>query len=432
MARVDTSLPPIKQGIQTVVVGKKGSRAVPIDLVERILADLKAGAVDEFLRGAFLGGLMMKGIEGAEARLAEAFDPGLLQDPSALADAICHDAPEPIRLLSRRLLKKEELSREEARSLGRFMLSDEAGEGARGLAASILRVRYETDDEWSGLLEALHDGIPKTFKTPPPEGKPVIQLSEPFNGVSRSYLITPLLAHAFQQRGYRAVNLVGRSPGPKFDLNLRDLYRDLEAPFVNDNESLGGTPPPFGWAIDLERVAPGVDRWVDRRIQLIKRPFLATLERFVNVAGARILLASAFHPPYLEKMVTIGESGGYPGIIVVGRGLEGCLSCSLSRSFELLCAARLADGSYERKPFSFPPPEKTGDKLPKERTSGAPSAEENTRLVRRFAESGSSGNPAFDQRVERTVAAFEEAREWVESRIGKWICGAESDCVEVF
>ena len=74
---------------------------------------------------------------------------------SQLLDAITSDAPEFVQWVCRQLLMGHTLDRQTAYDLGKFLFFDEPGDAARGWVASFLRVRYETDDEYEGLLQAI-------------------------------------------------------------------------------------------------------------------------------------------------------------------------------------------------------------------------------------------------------------------------------------
>ena len=51
---------------------------------------------------------------------------------------------------------------------------------------------------------------------------------------------------------------------------------------------------PYGWVLDQKALSSALDRWVDRRRVLLKRPFLATLEKVLNPCRAKILVTSVF------------------------------------------------------------------------------------------------------------------------------------------
>lgn len=59
----------------------------------------------------------------------------------------------------------------------------------------------------------------------------------------------------------------------------KDMERDVEV-----GES-GIDPPEFGWYVDQQEISLELDAWVDLRRNIIKRPFLATSEKFINTCG---------------------------------------------------------------------------------------------------------------------------------------------------
>ncbi|HLD70248.1 MAG TPA: anthranilate phosphoribosyltransferase, partial [Candidatus Omnitrophota bacterium] len=206
--------PAIRRGIKTVGIGKKGSKPLEPDLISEILHDLKERKVSAIAQGAFFAALILKGMTEQEMELEKAFTPGILKDPKRLVEAIAFDAPEFAKNICVEFLEGKTIDRETAYGLGKFLLSTDPGDGARGIAASALRVRYETPEEYEGLLLSLQESIEEPFRGNVPPGNPIIQLAEPFDGVDHSYMITPLLANYFQSQGYRVVQLVGRNSGP--------------------------------------------------------------------------------------------------------------------------------------------------------------------------------------------------------------------------
>src|ERR1019366_19467 len=291
------------------------------------------------------------------------------KNASLMWDKLCADAPSRMKIIGVELLNKQTLTLTEATALGSFLFSDELGESFRGMAVSILRIRYETDEEYNGLYNAiklprpLKGGFHANSKQPtllPFRGQGgLIQLAEPFDGVEHSYMITPIIANALQKQGYRVVVSCGRSSGPKTTLNTWDLYRGLKAEFLNINIDVNNVgvenlqplqenfqhPTQFGWVLDQKIFYPALDKWVERRKIIMKRPFLSTLEKVLNPVKANILITSVFHIPYLEKMMELGIMAGFEGVIVLKRGLEGTLAPSLVKATGILCAAKKADGS---------------------------------------------------------------------------------------
>jgi len=406
---------PIIRGIKTVGIGKKGSKALDATLVGEIMEDLSQTQVPLLQQGAFFGALMIKGLTETERALEKALPPGALNDPKILCRYLAYDAPDHIREICARLVENETLSLDSARELGRFLLSETPGDGARGLAASIMRVRYETDEEYQGLLEAIQETLEPPFRQDIPQGQPVIQLAEPFDGVDHSNLITPLIAQYLQTLDYRVVSLAGRNSGPKSGNNLFDLVQAMTVEFMTNSQQLANPNPPFGWYVNQQDMSKSLDRWVELRRAIIKRPFLATLERFVNPCRASIFIASAFHPPYGEKMLEVCERAGYPAAIVVRNGLEGTIAFPLKRNVKILCSVRQENKKYLRNEIDFSPEQFLNTTVPIEEKLDHPILEKNKELILRHDQEGRSGYELFDLRVKATRAGLTQAVRWIET-----------------
>ena len=391
----------INRGIKTVGVGKKGSKALPVELAQEIVADLKLGKVPDAAKGAFWAGLCAKGIEAHEQILVEPLS-GILADAPEFAQWVC-----------RQLLAGHTLDKKTAYDLGKFLFSNEPGDAARGWLSSFLRVRYETDDEYEGLWQALSETFEPAFQVAAPEGLPIIQMAEPFDGVDHSYMITPLIGHLLQAQGYRVVHQVGKNGGPKFEMNLWDIAESLGQQAALGNAQLAMERPNFGWFFHQSVMSKPLDRWVSLRRQIIKRPFLSTIERFVNPLKSDILIASAFHPPYGEKMIRLGQRAGFKGVIIVRNGIEGTTAFPLLREVKLLLAARQADGGYRPHELLIENP----SVVAQEEMIEKPKACDNARLILAYLKAGTSGNRHFDERVAVTHRGLSQALTWLKDNI---------------
>ncbi len=420
--------PAIQRGIKTVGIGKKASRSLGPDLVDEILRAFRAGEATPAARAAFFAGLMNKGVSEVESRLEAALEPGVLRDSarlSRLAELLAPEAPPWVQGISARLLGGATLDVDTAHRLGQYLFHPDSCDGAKGLVASFLRVRYETPQEYEGLLKAMNETLEAPFRAATPRGNPIVQLAEPFDGVDRSNMITPLLARELKSAGYRMVMLVGRNSGPKRVFNLLDVTETLQLPNAQSSTELGGPQPELGWCLHQRDLSPAIDGWVEIRRQTVKRPFLATLEKFVNPVGADILVTSAFHPPYGEKMAAIAERAGYPAAIVVRGGIEGTIGFSLHRRIHLLCTVRQGDGSYLREEIRFDPARTLAEKMDRDERLDYPSAADNARLIQAHRARGKTDNRFFDARVKVTVAGLIQALEWIRKHSGQ-ISGAAS------
>jgi len=405
---LDPNEPAINRGIKTVGIGKKGSKALSPELALEIVKELKLGKISQAAQGALYAGLTAKGIEPQEKVLEEALV-GILKE-----------SPEFVQWVCAQLEQGHSLDRQTAFDLGKFLFSDEPGDAARGWIASFLRVRYETDEEYEGLLGAMEETIGPAFKTPIPNGDPIIQFAEPFDGVDHSYMITPVIGYKLQAEGYRVVHQVGRNSGPKFDMNMWDIAQALGQKAAVSNADLASAKPAYGWFFHQSIMSKALDRWVNLRHQIIKRPFLATLERFVNPIKADILIASAFHPPYGDKMLTIAERAGFKNIIIVRNGIEGTIAFPLLREVKLLIATQQKDGSYKRHELII----ENAALVDTEEMVIKPKASDNAKLITSYVQKGKAntdqgtGNSIhFDLRVQSTCNGLNQALSWMKESI---------------
>jgi anthranilate phosphoribosyltransferase len=408
---------PLGRGIKHIGIGKYGSKPLTPELLTDCRAALTDPTAHPLQRGAFLGALLAKGMTPEEKTLEEVIGKGAFGHPTYFINKICPDLPVGLYPVAIKLVRGANLQVSEAEQLGDYLFGDGVCETFRGLAVSIMRVRHETNEEYHGLMRAAERTYSPGFGPISCADRPLIQLADPFDGVEHSYLITPLLGQFFQKRGYGAISMVGRSGGPKFTLNALDLYMNLGCQFLQSNHELDTPLHSFGWVLDQKALSPALNRWVDRRTVIIKRPFLATLEKVLNPCHARILVTSVFHITYQMKMAELAMLAGFDGVIVLKRGLEGSLAPSTSRSSGVLCAVRTPKGHLFFQHFEGDAPAFSAFRTEIESEIEQPQASDNARLVRGFMTDGHTENAEFDNRVRFAHALYGRGLDWIEGQL---------------
>ena len=406
----------LAEGIRLIGIGKHGSKPLPVELVQKCQQELLSGQAIDLQRGAFFGALLTKGVTDTELPLEAILGKGAFENPTFLLNKLCPDLPERLFPIGVKLLKGHSLGVSEAYQLGAFLFSNEPCENFRGLAASILRVRHETNDEYKGLHDAIIETYSPGFKREANTKLPIIQIAEPFDGVEHSYLITPLIAHFFQQKGYNSVATVGRTPGPKYSLNAYDLFLMLGTWLLQDNHELLSPRPQFGWILDQKALSPALNAWVDRRRLLIKRPFLSTLEKVLNPCGAKILVTSVFHITYQMKMAELALMAGFDGVIVLKRGLEGSLSPATARSNGILCGVRTPKNHLFVTNFDSDMPAFATYKTEVDDEITDLNVEKNAALTKEFMTNGCTDVPYFDNQIHYAQALYGRGLAWIEDQ----------------
>ncbi len=405
------------RGIKHIGIGKYGSKPLTPELLAECRIALTDPAAHPLQRGAFLGALLAKGPTPEEQTLEAVIGKGAFSHPTFFINKVCPDLPVGLHPIATKLVRGHHLQVSEAHQLGDYLFGDGVCETFRGLAASIMRVRHETNAEYQGLMRAAESTFSPGFGGISCADRPLIQLAEPFDGVEHSYLITPLLAQFFQKKGYGAVSVVGQSGGPKFTLNALDLYMHLGCQFLQSNHELSVPLTNFGWVLDQKALSPALNQWVDRRRIIIKRPFLATLEKALNPCNARILVTSVFHITYQMKMAELALMAGFDAAIVLKRGLEGSLAPSTSRATGVLCAVRTMAGHLHYQHFDGELPAFAQFRTETDPDRLDPQAADNARLVRQFMTEGRTTDADFDNRVQFAHALYGRGLEWVEGQL---------------
>jgi len=440
----------LRAGIKAVGVGVSGSKPIPEEHVAGLIAVVKAAVKRETPEGkewegqeeeirqrlaSFLGALFVKTElkEGDEVVLAAVASVTNDKKPTGhvragcsssqvLAVAAGEEGSAALRGLALRLLGGHRLSTEEARELGGCLFDPTEPSHLQVMCAQILRVRYETMDEWTGLLEAQHATLDLNRfgkeRMPLRGGERVVQLAEPFDGTHKAESFSPLIARHLQRKwGALAVSQCAQTAGPKYGPNAYTLAKVLcPDAFVTDVEQMAKSPPPeFGWYVDQAVASSELGRWNDIRRNVIKRPFLATSEKFLDTCGAEVVIASAFHPSFSEKMFQmVARACAFKALVIVRRGVEGGLGLSLARPAEITCGVRQTDGTMKRLDFKFGPQHAGIDPRPETAQQSPPLSSSTTASkIARYAEDGASGDPIFDDRVRLTLMAYDAALEFV-------------------
>lgn len=404
----------IQEGIQTIGTGKKASSDCNTELIASLIQEIKMGKVDEIALGAFLGALWMKGATIQEHDLEKAFKQPVVSNVAAAVQwALAGRMSEDLRaqLLLKELLTKKIFSQPEAEELGLYLFDPDFPARAKAMVASALRVRYSEPVEYYGLARAIEKRYSEPFRPLSQQvRRQLIQLADPFDGLERSESITPLIAADLTQLGFRVVQMVGQSSGPKFGVNGLQIGEALGLPKITSQKAADETDfsaLPMGAILDQRDLSEELAAWVPLRIKIMKRPFLATLERFLNPLRAEYLFVSAFHGTFTEKMVDLAELMGFEKIAVLFKSLEGQLGLSLGRATTVELSIKQRDGSYKRFEKSFTP-QSLGFPVIADPRLGPPSLEENCKNIASYLKSGSQEESYFATRTRYTLAVYHQ------------------------
>lgn len=450
--RTEVIASPLRAGIKSIAIGKHGTRPIPEDIRDPIISELSliskidVAETEEddlrfdflLLRASFLGSLFVKAsLDEGEMRIlslasnqrTRSSAGGRVRDGYGLACSAgellayvtsgeCAKSM-PLYQYALRLLDGELFTMDEAEELGSILYSDErvsaAYEAAKVLVVHVMRIRHETAIEIAGLARAAAGSLSSAFSdsTVDKGTAPFVLLAEPFDGTATWDILTPLLArHLKQKFGFNTVMSTGISSGPKMGPNLHSVAQALGMPFARDSNSLlVNCDNEFGAVVDQRDLSPGLARWTHLRRVILKRPSIATVEKYVDPApgGAAVFVSSAFHGAYIEKMGVAAEALGFPAYVIVGRGMEGTTGVGVgpNRKATFLVGIRKPDCSYMREEILLSLSDigvaPNGDLEAKDSATATSTAVR----IQQYALRGNSGVALFDTRVKATLGCFD-------------------------
>lgn len=410
----------LANAIRFIGIGKHGSKSMPVELIAACKEAFVSPLVNHVQAGAFFGALSVKSKLTAEESELLLFCQQEIERGQTAFHIILPAHPtlflDEITGLTIKILQGDTLTKTEAETLGAYLFSDdENGDFIRGVSASVMRVRYETDEELEGFYHALVASFNLDFMMPAQQTKTLkVQLAEPFDGSEHSPIITPLLANWLLQKNCLPIIIAGENPGPKFKYNIYELIQELDVPILETNilpavEDYN----PLGVVLDCIKLSDGWSYWLGVRFATIKRPFLSTLEKFLNPCHADILIASVYHITYQEKMVELALMAGFKGAIIMKRGLEGSLVPNTSKSCGILCAIKKEDGSVVKTSFDMSHPAMQSFILEEVFSFENMTVAENAAWITQFERTKRSDNPTFDNYVEAAKQLYGLGLDWI-------------------
>lgn len=225
----------------------------------------------------------------------------------------------------------KDLPTEDARRVMRLILEGVADDVQAAIILIALRMKRETNEENTGVLQALLDGVTQV----PLQTDRLCVLADPFNGCVRSLPAGPFVPSVLAACGVPALTQGALAIGPKFGLTHRHV---LEAAGIPCVQSVGQTASQLesqriGWAyLDQSVGVPELAKLAPLRRRIVKRPCLTTLESGVTpfrAARYTHLVTGFVHKAYPPVYRLIAAVAGFNGTTII-KGVEGSIVPTLS------------------------------------------------------------------------------------------------------
>jgi anthranilate phosphoribosyltransferase len=228
----------------------------------------------------------------------------------------------------------KDLTRAEAEDALAMVLNGEVSTGRAAVFLIAARMKLETVEENIGYWQALD----KTTVKQEVKLEKLVQVAEAFDGFERAPVFTfytiPLLAElGLPAYGHSALPLP-----PKFGITFEDLLVNHYGVAANQTfEQRKILIEQFGFGyLGTQQTHPKLDALKDLRVEIVKRPMLATMEKMLMPLAAKtnFLATNYFHPGYEEAMLAVAGLGRWE-IAVVGNGMEGSILYGVHKTAKL-------------------------------------------------------------------------------------------------
>ena len=216
------------------------------------------------------------------------------------------------------------ISREEARTAMKLILDGKADPVQAGVFLVALRMKRETDDENAGVLDALREAT--HFAIAPVDE--LVDIADPYDGFTRHLPASPFLPALLAACGLPAVSHGCFQMGPKFGVTHHQILAaaGIQVNLSPEQAAARIADAKIGWAyVDQSQFSPALNRLVDLRTLIVKRPCVSTLEKItgpVRARGKNILFIGYVHKGYERLLPLMARQAQYDFALVV-RGVEG-------------------------------------------------------------------------------------------------------------
>ena len=227
------------------------------------------------------------------------------------------------------------LSLEEARDGMRLILKKEVHDVQAGVFLVALRMKWETDDENRGVLEALREATLSAI-APIPE---LAEIADPYDGFKRHIPTSPFLLPLLAACGLPAMSHGCDQVGPKYGVTHRQVFEHagVRIDLSPKEAATRLADPSVAWAyLDQSIFCPSLHNLIPLRKLIVKRPAIATLEKLcgpVRSHGKNHLLIGYVHPGYEQQIPMMARHAGYYSCLTV-RGVEGGVLLPMHRPNE--------------------------------------------------------------------------------------------------
>ena len=324
----------LREALRRKGIGPKGSKKLPAAMLQQVLPMLSGAETNRTTAAAFWTACLLLDNSDEEekyiAPVRQQPDRFLLPELQALT-SVATGRQYSVEFLAiiRKLIERRDLSIEEAQSAMEFFWQDSIPEWMKAAFLQAERVKRESFEENFVFLHSLWSRGQRIEVDLPA----LVDLCDSYDGTNRSYHLTPFVAALLGASGVPTVLHGIESLGPKYGITTAQILhlasKSTTLSLQQAKENL--LNPEIQWCyIDQSVSFPELFNMRQLRHDMVKRPFLATFDKFLQPIHNRrgnIVITGYVHPHYRSEIIKLLSLLNQSQMAFNLRTIEGSTNC---------------------------------------------------------------------------------------------------------
>ncbi len=306
-------------------VGPKGSRHLAEKNLDIIIPALESADVSLESKAVLVASVITLERNELEERLLKQWKGGGQFLPDTLGTLFFGESDSEFHFFLKKILRGEDLSESEASTAVLYLLNNEIPDYQKGVFLIGERLKRESFEENNAFLQAMRQVVKIGHVDVPV----LLDLADPYDGFRRYPIYTPFLASLLAAMGIPAYCHGLREVAPKYG---NTIHKMLDLAGKNPLKSVDSVVEELetdsvGWGyIDQSVYFPAMHDLQGLRDKIVKRPFLATLEKLLQPLRSdytNYMVTGYVHSHYKQELTNLLKNRrSLDGFFIV-KGMEG-------------------------------------------------------------------------------------------------------------
>jgi anthranilate phosphoribosyltransferase len=326
----------LSQVLSRKAVGPKGSRHLVEEDLDIIIPALESDDVSIVSKAVLIASVIILEQNQLENDLLDMWRSWKYALSDELTRLFFGDDDSGFYKILKKILRGEDLNTIEASSAISYLLDDDIPDYQKGVFLIGERLKRESFEENSAFLQTMREAI-NVHQVDVPL---LVDLADPYDGFRRYPIYTPFVASILAAMGIPAYCHGLQKVAPKYgntihkilDLAGKDPHKSAEA-VAGDIEK-----DSVGWGyIDQSVYFPDMHDLLKLRDNIVKRPFLATLEKLLQPLRSyhtNFMVTGYVHSHYKQELADLLKNQkSLDGVFIV-KGMEGTTQLDFRKKTE--------------------------------------------------------------------------------------------------